>query len=73
MAVVVGKLERYLQDIGWPDAATEAQLLFAQIDGMCQHYMIDPERYPLHAVVERMISRYSHVGAVDLARSAMRD
>lgn len=72
MDIVVGKLERHLGDIGWPDPATEAQLLFAQIDGMCQHYMIDPERYPLHGVVERMISRYSNAWDVAPARPSKR-
>ena len=56
---IVRTLERYLADIGWPDAAIEARLLFAQIDGLCQHYVLDPERYPLHRVIERLVERYS--------------
>jgi AcrR family transcriptional regulator len=40
---IVRTLERYLSDIGWPNAAIEARLLFAQIDGLCQHYVLDPE------------------------------
>jgi AcrR family transcriptional regulator len=58
-AAIVRTLERYLADIGWPDAAIEARLLFAQIDGLCQHYVLDPERYPLHQVIERLVERYS--------------
>jgi AcrR family transcriptional regulator len=56
---IVRTLERYLADIGWPDAAIEARLLFAQIDGLCQHYVLDPQRYPLHHVIERLVERYS--------------
>jgi hypothetical protein len=58
-AAIVRTLERYLADIGWPDAAIEARLLFAQIDGLCQHYVLDPARYPLHRVIERLVERYS--------------
>jgi AcrR family transcriptional regulator len=58
-AAIVRTLERYLADIGWPDAAIEARLLFAQIDGLCQHYVLDPRRYPLEQVIGRLIARYS--------------
>ena len=50
---------RYLRDIAWPDPAIEAQLLFAQIDGMCQHYVLDPAHYPLERLIERLIARYT--------------
>lgn len=65
---IVRTLERYLLDINWPDAAIEARLLFAQIDGLCQHYVLDPEHYPLDRVIERLIERYAggegHAGRV---------
>lgn len=61
-AAIVGTLERYLRDIDWPDPAIEAQLLFAQIDGMCQHYVLDPDRYPLDRMIERLIERYTQRG-----------
>lgn len=51
-------LQRYLSDAGVVDADVEATLLFAAIDGMCQHYALDPERYPLDAVAERLIARF---------------
>jgi AcrR family transcriptional regulator len=38
--------------------AIEADLLFAAIDGVAQHYTLDPERYPLDEVVEALIARY---------------
>jgi AcrR family transcriptional regulator len=57
-AAIVRTLERYLEDIGEPDAAIEARLLFAQIDGLFQHYVLDPALFPLDDVIERLIERY---------------
>src|SRR5262245_53988181 len=54
------KLRRYLRDARWPDARLEALLLFAQIDGLSQHYVLDPARYPLDAAIEGLIQRYQH-------------
>jgi AcrR family transcriptional regulator len=62
-AAIVRTLERYLRDIHWPDPAIEAQLLFAQIDGMCQHYVLDPDHYPLDRMIERLIERYTKGGS----------
>ena len=58
-AAIVRTLERYLADINWPEAEVEARLLFAQIDGLFQHYVLDPEQFPLTDVIERLIERYS--------------
>jgi len=63
---IADSLERYLRAIRWPDPAIEARLLFAQIDGMCQHYVLDPEHYPLDRMIERLIARYSKGGRHDL-------
>jgi AcrR family transcriptional regulator len=52
------KLGRYLRDAGWPDPALEALLLFAQIDGLSQHYVLDHARYPLDKAIERLVQRY---------------
>lgn len=38
--------------------AVEAALLFATIDGVAQHFVLDPEGYPLDAVVAQLIARY---------------
>jgi AcrR family transcriptional regulator len=59
---IVRTLERYLHDIRWPDADLEARLLFAQIDGLCQHYILDPQRYPLDQVIDQLIARYARKG-----------
>jgi AcrR family transcriptional regulator len=65
-AAIVRTLERYLSDINWPDPAIEAQLLFAQIDGMCQHYVLDPDHYPLQRMIERLVERYTKGGGNEL-------
>lgn len=59
-------LEGFLRDIRWPEPALEARLLFAQIDGMCQHYVLDPEHYPLDRMIDRLIARYSKGGRNDV-------
>ena len=58
-AAIVRTLERYLADINWPEAEIEARLLFAQIDGLFQHYVLDPDKFPLDDVIERLVVRYS--------------
>ena len=51
-------LEGYLRDAGVPDPDVEAAILFALIDGVSQHYVLDPGRYPLDDVIERIVARY---------------
>src|SRR5690349_1349111 len=58
---IADSLQRYLRAIGSPEPAIEARLLFAQIDGMCQHYVLDPGGYPLDRMIKRLIERYSNV------------
>lgn len=54
-AGVRGRMEAELREGGSPRAATEAALLFALIDGVAQHYALDPERYPLDEAVEGIV------------------
>jgi AcrR family transcriptional regulator len=58
-AAIARTLEGYLRDIDSPEPAIEARLLFAQIDGMCQHYVLDPHHYPLNRMIERLIRKYT--------------
>lgn len=51
-------LSKFLRDAGVRGAAVEARILFAEIDGVAQHYSLDPANYPLRRVVDRMIERY---------------
>jgi AcrR family transcriptional regulator len=51
-------LEGYFQRVGVPQPQTEAAILFALIDGVAQHYVLDPEHYPLEAVEQALLVRY---------------
>jgi AcrR family transcriptional regulator len=51
-------LEAYLRDAGYAAPGVEAAILFALIDGVCQHYVLDPDNYPLDAVAEAIVERY---------------
>jgi AcrR family transcriptional regulator len=56
---IISTLHGYLTELGSPEPAHDAQALFAQIDGMCQHYALDPIAYPIDHVAERVIARWS--------------
>jgi hypothetical protein len=51
-------LETYLREARVPQPEVEARILFALIDGIAQHYVLDSAGYPLEAVVGRVIRRY---------------
>jgi AcrR family transcriptional regulator len=51
-------VERYLHEAAVPNARIEAEILFALIDGVAQHYVLDPQRYPLDEVTETLVARY---------------
>ena len=51
-------LERYLAEAGVKNPDVEALLLFALIDGISQHYVLEKERYPLKKVVSALVERY---------------
>lgn len=50
-----------LTEIGRPEPEIEARLLFGTLDGVFQHYVLDPANYPLDDVVERLV--HQHGGA----------
>jgi AcrR family transcriptional regulator len=52
------RLGRYLGEAGVKNPDVEARILFALIDGIAQHYALDPERYPLKKVVSALVDRY---------------
>ena len=47
-----------LAELGRPEPALEARLLFGTLDGVFQHYVLDPAGYPLEAVIERLIQQH---------------
>lgn len=52
------QIERLLRSAGVDDAAVEARVLFAAIDGAAQHYVLDPKRYPLDDVAAAIVRRF---------------
>jgi AcrR family transcriptional regulator len=49
-------LEHAFHDMGVANPAVEAAVLFAVIDGVAQHYLLDPQQYPLEAVITRVVA-----------------
>ena len=56
---VRGALERLLADLGHADAAARARVLFAAIDGVAQHFTLDPEHYPRDAVADALVAVFA--------------
>jgi AcrR family transcriptional regulator len=52
-------IERYCRTAGLAQPEIEGAILFALIDGVAQHYVLDPEHYPLDAVTEAVVARYN--------------
>jgi AcrR family transcriptional regulator len=52
------QLEELLTAVGAVAPALEARLLFAAIDGVAQHYALDPDSYPLEEVMEALIGHF---------------
>jgi AcrR family transcriptional regulator len=57
-AAIRARLRSALSAAGAASPEVEAALLFATIDGVAQHYVLDPENYPLDAVVASLTARY---------------
>jgi AcrR family transcriptional regulator len=52
------QLEELLTAAGAAAPALKARLLFAAIDGVAQHYALDPAGYPIEEVVEALIGHF---------------
>lgn len=57
-ATIRETMERYFREAGAAEPAVEAALLFALIDGVTQHFVFEPGRYPLEAMAERIVQAY---------------
>lgn len=60
---ILKTLEAHFRATGAARPAVEAAILFAAIDGISQHYTLDPERYPLDAVADALIGKYTPPGS----------
>ena len=47
-----------LTALGHQDAPARARLLFAAVDGVAQHYLLDPAGYPLSAVADALLATF---------------
>src|SRR5215207_9340498 len=52
------RIEGLLRSAGVNDPAVEARVMFAAIDGVAQHYVLDPKRYPLDDVADEIVRRF---------------
>ena len=52
-------LARYVKDAGSRQPKVDAALLFALIDGVSQHYVLDPRGYPLDEVADGIIALFT--------------
>lgn len=57
--MITATLEAHLHALHVADAPIEAVMLFAQIDGIAQHYVLDPNHFPLKAVITKLVARYT--------------
>ena len=71
-AAIRRTLQGYLRDAGVTRPDVEAAVLFALIDGISQHYVLDPERYPLDAVTDLVVARYCGAPRKALAKRGRR-
>ena len=60
LAALRGELESVCKDLNLPEPELEARLLFATIDGVCQHATVEPD-YPFEEVFGHLLSTYQEV------------
>ncbi len=72
MAEVRAQLEAMLRANGHRDAASLAYVLFAAIDGIAQHYALDPEHYALDEAVGALVAHFCVVPNSQAQRPASR-
>jgi AcrR family transcriptional regulator len=54
-------LVRYVASAGSTRPEVDAALLFALIDGVSQHYVLDPRAYPLGAVADGIVALFARL------------
>lgn len=62
-ALFHGLFVALLTEMGRPDPDTEARLLFAGLDGVFQHFVLDSANYPLDRVIEGLIHQHGGLAA----------
>src|SRR5690606_20157424 len=61
-------LEALLREAGAGRPEVESRVLFAAIDGAAQHYVLDPENYPVDEVCREIVARFTPAGGMNQGR-----
>ena len=61
-------LEALLREAGAARPEVESRVLFAAIDGAAQHYVLDPENYPVDEVCREIVARFTPAGGMNQGR-----
>lgn len=56
---IIQTLTRIFDELGSPQSADDAMLLFATIDGVAMHYTLQPDVYPLDTIKKLVIKNYN--------------
>jgi AcrR family transcriptional regulator len=56
---ILANLEGHFRRSGSGEAGVDAALFFAALDGVCQHFALDPESYPFEAVAAALVARFA--------------
>ena len=62
---IVGQLTQLLTEAGVAAAEIEARMLFAVIDGACQHMLLEPDTYPRQAMIDAIVRRFCPDAALE--------
>lgn len=53
------EIEKIFKRIGFKNYAIESRIFGAELDGICLHYFMNKENYPLKKVTQFMVTKYS--------------
>jgi AcrR family transcriptional regulator len=56
---IFSELEKLFKSLGYKNAALESKIFGAELDGICFHYLIDKENYPLEKMQKYLTKKYS--------------
>lgn len=59
--IILQRIGELLKNVGVKSPRTEAALLFALIDGVSQHYVLNPKDYPIEEVTNKIVEKYCRV------------
>ena len=60
-SIIRVQLEHVCRDMNMSHPEMEARLLFATIDGVCQHAVLEPDTYPFEDVLNALLGRYQEI------------